>query len=186
MTDLELIDTVVPYIEAAIASQGWPFLVVQKDQPTQQGVPSIGTVFFELLFNIEYGSPATENQYNAASNQFDEIETQLVITTIQISALIPQDPKNIDQPTANDVLQYVKRYVASRNIARELVKKKVNIYRVSEVRAQWFEDDNHQFSNHPNFDLEVTHSGKVTFSVAAVDRCDPLEVPPYGSGTFPV
>ncbi|QOV06235.1 hypothetical protein CPT_Maja_015 [Burkholderia phage Maja] len=186
MTDLELIDTIVPYIEDAIKSQNWDFVVVQKDQPTQQGVPSGGTVFFELLFNREYGSPETKNSYNTQTNQFDETENQQIITTMQISALIPQNPENFDLPTANDVLEYVKRYVASRHVSRELVKKKANIFRVSEIRSQWFEDDNHQFSNHPNFDLEVAHSGAVTFSVAAVDRCDPLEVPPYGSGTFPV
>ncbi len=72
MTDLELIGVVVPYIEAAIASKNWAYLVVQKDQPTQQGIPTEGTVFFELLFSREYGHPAAKSKYTADTNTFDE------------------------------------------------------------------------------------------------------------------
>ncbi|QRE00380.1 hypothetical protein [Burkholderia phage BCSR52] len=186
MTDLELIGVVVPYIEAAIASKNWAYLVVQKDQPTQQGIPTEGTVFFELLFSREYGHPAAKSKYTADTNTFDETEEQQIITTIQISALIPQNPEKFELPTAKDVIEYVKRYVASSHVARDIQSKKANIFRVTDVRANWFEDDNHQFENHPSFDLEVSHAGTVTFSVGAVDRCDPLDVPPYGSGTFPV
>ena len=186
MRDLDLIGIVVSKVEEVLATRQFPYVVVQKDQSTQQGIPSQGTVFFEILFNDYYGHPTSEFGFNELRNEFELTEKQMMLTTFQFSCLIPQDPRNPQAPTAKDVLDYVKRAISGRYMARQFVKSGINIFRVSQVRAGWFEDDNHQFENHPTFDLEIAHSSDVVFATPKIDKVEPKEVPPYGSGTFPV
>lgn len=186
MTDLELIAIVVPNIEAILASRSWPFVVVQKDQPTQQGIPSEATVFFEILFNRNYGTNRTDYAYDETSGDYTETETQAVISKFQISCLVPQNPSDTSIPTAQDVLEYISAALAGRHGARLFQTHGVNIFKVSEVRTNWFEDDNHQFENHPTFDLDIAHEVQVVWRTPASIGLEPKPIPPYGSGTFPV
>src|ERR1700676_1394800 len=94
MLDNDLINLVATQLEAASAAAGWNYIVLQKDQPTQQGIPTAPTVFFEKLFDNNHGWPMDSNVYQPVPNNFLETETQMVNTTFQISALVIQDPTN--------------------------------------------------------------------------------------------
>jgi len=53
MDDNQLIAELATKLDAAIVMFGWSFIVIQKNDPNQQGIPSSGTaVFFEKLFDI--------------------------------------------------------------------------------------------------------------------------------------
>ncbi|USN16331.1 hypothetical protein PLUTO_00150 [Luteibacter phage vB_LflM-Pluto] len=146
--------------------------VVQKQQPTQQGVPTSSTVFFEKLFDIPFGWAKTNYVYNDGDNTFSEDESSSYQTTFQISALAIQNVLDTSLPTASDIVSYLRGFITSRATIREFMKVGVNMYRVSQVRNPYFEDDRHQNEAAPSFDLVLTHSRVVTTKVGAVDEVE--------------
>ncbi len=183
MTDNQLIQLLSDLIDAAVTAGGWSSFVpptIQKNQPTQQGTPTGSAVFIEKLFDDPYGWPSTKMEYNSVTNVYDETETQLYRTTFQVSGLVKQDPTQVDMPTASDVVNFVKSYVASRHIAMQLQSQNgIGVERVTNVRNPPFQDDSSQFEFHPNFDMVVSYSRDVVFTTPAADRVVP-------DGIFPI
>lgn len=179
MTDNQLVQLIAGLIDAGVTSGGWQAFIppaIQKDQPTQQGTPTGSAVFLEKLFDDPYGWPMASRAYNLTTGNYDEIETQLYRTTFQISGLVKQDPTQVNLPTASDVVNYVKSYVASRQIAMQLqASSGVGIERVTNVRNPPFQDDSDQFEFHPNFDIVVSYTRTIVFSVPAADKVVPSE-----------
>ncbi len=117
MTDNQLISVLSAQLETASANAGWNYPVLQKDQPTQQGVPYDPTIFFEKLFDYEYGYPMLRPTYQPNTPQgktFNNKEVQWIETTFQISAFVIQEPEDLSIPTASDVTSYLKRYLSGR------------------------------------------------------------------------
>lgn len=170
MDDNALIDLVCVQLEAASAMFGWNYLVVQKNEPSQEGVPTAPTIFFEKLFDKPYGFPMVESDYQSEFGNFAEVETQLYETTFQISALVPQDPTNLTIPTASDVANYLCMYMKTRTVVAILMQAEVGILRVTDVRNPYFVDDRERFEASPSFDLILTHKRVITMTVPAVDK----------------
>lgn len=179
MLDNALIALLVTQLNAAVAAGGWNYPVIQKQQPTQQGIPYAPSVFFEKLFDRHYGWAETDQQYNDVSGKFDEIEIQNVETSFQISAWVIQDSANLSLPTASDVVNFLKMYMTSRAMVANLMAQGLNVYRVSDVRNPYIEDDRHRNEATPSFDLVVTHQRTITSQVGAIDNCTEY-------GIFPV
>lgn len=157
LNDNALIDLLATQLEAAVLHGGWSFIVEQKDQPTQQGVPSEGAVFFQKIQDRPYGSPMIRKVSNFPTMTFTEHNDQWYETTFQISALVTQNPENLTLPTASDVANYVKMYLASRASRMVLMQQNVGILRVTQVRDPAFQNDRERFEYHPNFDLTLTY-----------------------------
>ena len=163
LTDNQLIGLLATQMEAAVASGGWNLIVEQKDQPTQQGIPTAGAVFFQKLHDHAYGSPKIRKVSNydpsvpGSPKTFTEYEDQWYETTFQISALVTQDPTNLSLPTASDVANYVKMYLASRATRSVLMQQNVGMLRVTQIRDPAFQDDRERFEYHPNFDITLTY-----------------------------
>lgn len=205
MNDNALITALSAQLVSSITSAGWDFIVVQKDQPTQEGVPSAPTVYLEKLFDHDYGFPIVSQSYDSDTNIYTQTEKQVVETTFQISALVPQNPSDLTIPTAADVVKQVKLWVQTRVTIAALMAQSISMYRVSEVRAEWFTDDSEQFENNPNFDIVLQHEDSVTMVIPAATSAvgKPSAVPSQdiqgnplvgpdgepvykGSGTIPV
>lgn len=157
MTDNQLIALLASQLDAAVLSGGWSFNVIQKDQPTQQGVPTEGAVFLQKIQDHAYGSPMIRKDSNYPTKTFTEHNDQWYETTFQISALVTQDPENLTLPTASDVANYVKMYLASRTSRMVLMQQNVGTLRVTQVRDPAFQDDRERYEYHPNFDIVLTH-----------------------------
>lgn len=192
MTDNELIAIVAGRLAAASAAAGWDYDVIQKDQPTQQGIPYAPTIFFERLFDHEYGHPMVNYLYNppqapATQGTYDEVEEQIVQTTFQISALVIQDPEDLSIPTAADVVQYMKAYLTARPTIQFYKSQNCSILRVSEIRHPWNQDERHRFEGAPNFDIIFNYRRAIKFVVPATDIVEGAIVSGIaGAGVFPV
>lgn len=189
MNDNALIAAFGTQLETSITSAGWNYVVVQKDQPTQEGAPSGPTVFLEKLFDHDYGFPSVSNAYDSVNNIYTQTEKQIVETTFQISALVPQNPNDLSIPTAADVVKQVKLWIQSRVSIAALYDLNIAMLRVTDIRTNWFDDDSEQFENHPNFDIIVQHEDSITMVVPAAASAvgSPSPLPGYpGIGTFPV
>ena len=155
-------------------------LVVAKQQPQPQGVPSVPTIFFEKLFDHRYGWPKTD--YVSINNlpPFAEQVTQKYEMTMQISALSVQDPKTPTQMTASDLVNKVAMIFTSRTMIGQLLAQGISVLRSTEVRNLYFTDDRDRQEAHPSFDLVITYEKKaVTGNYGNVTSFNP-------DGTHPV
>lgn len=183
MKDNDLIALLSAQLNLAVTAGGWDFPVIQKQQPTQQGIPYAPAVFFEKLFDYHYGWAETDYPvYDPSTNMFDESETQNLETTFQISAWVIQNPADLTIPTASDVVNFLKMFMTSRSMVRTLMSnaaEPINIQRVTQVRNPYIEDDRHRNEATPNFDLVFSHKRILVNKIGAVDEaiCD---------GIFPV
>lgn len=188
MTDNQLIEVLATALEAASANAGWNYGVVQKDEPTTQGTPTAPTIFFEKLFDVAYGWAHTENTPNIPAKTFAETDTQVYETHFQISALVIQDPNDLTIPTASDVCNYMKQYLAHRTITAQFAAQGLGVLKVSEVRNPYFLDDRNMFEANPSFDIVFTHSRSITITIPGVDKIVGAisSFDPKHQGTFPV
>lgn len=170
MLDNALIDLVATTMEAAIASAGWTYFVVQKNQPTQEGIPSGATAFLERISDHRYGHPIFKEAYQAGPNNFAETSNQLIETTFQISALVPQDPSDLNIPTASDVAEYICQYMQTRTAIRQYRQAGVSVLRVTGVRTPFLVLDKDQFEGNPSFDIVFQHNRTVTMTVPAANK----------------
>jgi hypothetical protein len=178
MTDNELISLLAGQMDAAVAAGGWPYLTIQKYQPTQQGLPSQPAVFFEKLFDHPYGSPGNHLSLNVDNLGFSETSTQVYESLFQISTLVIQDPGNLTIPTASDVANYIKMYLAAPSVRAIFMAQNVGVLRVTHVRNPYFEDDRHRFEAHPSFDINLTYLKDITFQVPGTNIVEELGIYP--------
>lgn len=190
MKDNELIDIFATQLELGVASGGWDFLVIQKNQPEKQGVPSAPSVFFEKLFDHRYGFPIIKNTYDPLTDTFIEKNVQFYETTFQVSALVRQDPADLSLPTASDVANQVCMYMQSRRVIKLLRAQSVAVLRVSDLRNPYFIDDKVRYEGNPNFDIIVTSERDIEFATPAAVSVEgalsPIPPGAVGSGIFAV
>jgi len=168
MQDVDLIDAVASRLEEGLRSIGLTqTLVVQRYQPTQQGVPSEDSVWLEKLFDHVHGSPEINHFFKPLENTYNEMETQVYVTTFQVSALFAQTPGDTSKPTASDVANYLKRFITSRETIRQFKKKGLSFFRVTDVRNVKFSDDMSQFEAFPAFDIAIVHNNSLTSVIGA-------------------
>lgn len=188
MNDNDLIDAVATKIEAATANSGWGYGVLQKQQPTQQGVPSSPTVFIQKLFDEHFGAQGSKSTYQG-SGLFSDAEVQIVVTHFQVSAIVGQDPEDLSIPTASDVINQVKLYLQHRSTMAEFRQIGLKVIQVKKINNQPFVDDKDRFEFHPSFDIEIQHERTVERNTPAVTSAIGKASPISGDnqvGTFPV
>jgi hypothetical protein len=192
MNDNPLIELFIAQLTAAMAGAGWAYPIVQKNQPTQEGIPTQNAVFFEKLFDNEYGWPGMSGEYVAptppvAQGSYNKAEKQWVETTFQVSALAIQDPSNLNVPTASDIVNFVKRYINSRPVIYALKSSGVSILRIGQIRNPYFADDRDLYEANPNFDVILQHNGSLNWSVPATNIVQGQTVEGYTkNGLYPV
>jgi hypothetical protein len=189
MNDNELIAAIGTQIEAATANSGWAYEALQKDQPTQQGVPIAPTVFLQKMFDDHFGPQSSSNTYDAANRRFIAAEVQIVVTHFQISALVTQNPDDLSIPTASDVVNQVKLYLQHRETLKELRAAGIKGIQVKKVDNQPFVNDKERFEFHPTFGLEVQHERRIERTAPAVTSAvgKPSPIPDDNRvGLFPV
>ncbi len=185
MTDNGLIALLITAIRAGLEAQGFSpdegaFYVLQKWQPTQQGIPTAPTVYVEKLFDDNYGFPMRRQTFNGAGNNFDVVLTQNVETTIQISAWATQDSSNLSLPTASDMANAVRLWFCLPEVSAAMMKSDgANVLRTTKVTNPYIEDDRDRAEATPSFDLVITHHRSIATVVPIVSsvEIDAIPVP---------
>lgn len=180
MTDNELIKTVRALLKGYLDSAFGVgrVEVVQKQNPTQQGVRTEPTVYLEKLFDRRVGFAKLKETFNKDKKVFDEEEEQWYETSIQISTLVLQKPDDLTIPTASDLLNQCAGYLQSRNFSRTMEKRhKANVLRSSDLGNAYFTDDRDRQEAHPVFTLVVTHKRKYSNEQPAIEATD-VEIHP--------
>lgn len=161
--------------------------VIQKDQPTQQGIPYERAVYFQKLFDRTRGwAKTTSAPKDAEGLQFNVTDDQLVATHFQISTLAIQDPADLNSVTAADMANHLRMWMNHRMTVEFLAPHGVNVELVRELKNNPFEDDRHRSEYHPGFELVVTHQSSFTAVVdGAVPDPDAKVFAVDGAGPLP-
>ncbi len=161
-SDNDLIKIFIDILNTRLNERNWPPefgvpVVQQKQQPTQQGVPSTPVIFIEKLFSNRYGYPQSFYIPDGIDD-LKAVEYQLVDSTFQFAAMVAQNPKDSNMPTANDLLQIVCQILQSRVTIGQLAVGKIGLLRVTDVRNPYFTNDRDRQEAHPTFDMVVNHN----------------------------
>lgn len=184
MLDNQIFAEFITLLQPAIDAQfglNPRILLMQKNQPTQQGTDSDPRVFVEKLPTHFYGFPRSDydlplpdptNPNDPANDQIPEMTVQLELSIFQFSALVIQNPSNLNIPTADDVIRFVARRMQTDSIRLALRNAGLNVLRITDVRNPYFIDDRERFEAHPSFDVTLQHYESITDTVQRVNTWD--------------
>lgn len=157
-TDNSLIQLFLPIIQAGLAADGFTTTVVrQSNQPTQQGIPTVPTVYFFKVYNRRYGFLGREDVWDPLSSTMVHNECQYYETAFQVSALVLQNPSDLTIPTASDLVNEVACIMQSDATRAILNASGVGILRVTDIINPYFVDDRDNFEASPSFDFVLTY-----------------------------
>jgi len=178
MMDNDLIRLFLPIINNGLIADGFTGVTVkQGNQPTQQGVSSLPTVYFYKLFDKRYGFLKRDDEWDMINEVMVHTEIQQYETTFQISTLVIQRPTTPYQYTASDLVNEVAAIMQSDTARETLLQSDVGILRVSEIRNPYFTDDRDQYEASPSFDFTVTHK-QIRVSTSPVVESLELDIYP--------
>lgn len=144
--------------------------VKQGYQPTTQG--RLGKcIYFWALPDIPEGWQYRKHKADEAG-QISTTEIQIIATSYQVGALIPDDPSDSNQKTAKDITVLARMVVQSQPFVIAMTKAGIGVRRPSEVRNPQFVNDQDQYEFQPSFDFTVTHKQviiQLTDSIESVE-----------------
>ena len=159
LTDNDLIRIFLPIIQDGLTADGFKKVTVkQGNQPTQQGINTLPTVYFYKLFDKRYGFLRRDDTWDSINEIMVHTETQQYETTFQIEALVLQNPKNTNLYTASDLVNEVASIMQSDSTRGILSSNDIGILRITDIRNPYFKDDRDQFEASPSFDFVLTYA----------------------------
>lgn len=177
MTDNELIALAISTLEPLVQDKfGSNVVMLQKDQPTQQGVPSEPTVYIEKLFDKRYGFTREDLDLSGGGvipppppgADIPADYVQVIETTFQFSAFVLQDPSDLSIPTASDLVNYVAQLLSVRAILQTLREGGAMVMRSMQVRNPYYTDDRERFEASPSFDVVFQHERDISLTVPSI------------------
>ena len=139
-------------------------VLARKYQPRQHGAATGPVVYFFKVSDHNHGAPQRQDLAGTAQTQ-----RQLVETTYQFAAWVPQDPAALAALTESDVLNVVSAIMQSDAILAAFRAAGVGIQRVTEIRNPYFVDERDRFEAEPTFDIVLTHYRTLSSALPAVD-----------------
>lgn len=151
-----------------LPARGVSAQVKRSEQPTQQGVPSQATIFYTVVSNIRYGFEQRADVWNPTTESFDHVQSQQIETTLQFTALAPQNPADDAELTTTDMLNAAASIIGSDSGRAFLRSQGVAVLRIRDVRVVYSVDDRGQHKPNPSFDAVFTHRVTYVEQVPAV------------------
>jgi hypothetical protein len=160
--------TALPLIQAQAGLSA--VAMTRKFQPRQQGAETEPVIYFVKIGpDHRHGSPRREDLYDGAGGVFGHMEKQLLESTFQFSAWIPQTPADTASLTESDVLNVVSAIMQSDAVIEAFRAAGVGVQRVTDIRNPYFVDERDRFEAEPSFDIVLTHYRNLSFTLPAVD-----------------
>ena len=144
--------------------------VKQGYQPKTQGRLD-KCIYFWALPDIPEGWQYRKHKADEAG-QISTTETQIIATSYQVGALIPDDPSDASQKTAKDITVLARMVVQSQPFVIAMTKAGVGVRRPSEVRNPQFVNDQDQYEFQPSFDFTVTHKQVIIQLTDSIDSTE--------------
>jgi hypothetical protein len=173
MTDNDRFKILLPLITAGLVARGVAgAAVLQKPQADQQGVPSGISVYLTIIAPIPRGHVRRDTVVNDDLNTMTETELQTWEVTYQVNAMSIQDPANVNQLTASDILKVVRQTIQSSAFISSIKAEGLGILRVNELRNTPFVNDKDRYEYSPSFDFTLTHDELYTVAAPVVETVE--------------
>lgn len=171
MNDNQLFALVLATINAGLAARGQGAIKVKrKYQRKQRGPNSADSVYLFKVGDRRIGSPKRDDVWNGTD--FTHTETQVYETTFQVSAQVLENPADVNQLTASDLVSIVADIMQGDMGQAALRVSRVSVLRVSEIRNPYVVDDHSQFEAEPSFDFVLTYDRSNVSNVPVVTTVD--------------
>ena len=112
--------------------------VKQSYQPRQTGVLTGPVIYLHKISAPRYGFPGRKDVYNSETAMFDHTESIWRTPSWQVDGLSTQDPANINQLTASDIVEATADVLQQSSTRIELLREKIGIERITDIRGKVF------------------------------------------------
>ena len=143
--------------------------VKQKYQSRETFVPENGpsdgpVIYFHRISGNRYGFPGVKQTYNSTNDNFDVVESTWRRSTWQISGLFDQDPSDINQLTAMDVVEAASDILQLESTVQTLNNSTpcIGIERITDIRPGYFVSDKDEHEQSPSFDFVLSYQKTFT------------------------
>lgn len=161
MRQKELVALIRSQLLAGLARYGVTGIPVKQGyQPTTQGRVT-KCVYFWLLSDNPEGSQYRTPVTDPVTLQLTVKETQIIASSFQVGALIPDDINDDSQMTAKDITVICRQIVQSQPFVIAMSRQEVGVRRPTEIRNPQFVNEQSQYEYQPSFDFTVTHKQSI-------------------------
>ena len=170
MNDNDVLMVLFPILNAGLINLGVNGVALKQSyQPRQNGV-NIGPVL--LLHKISaprYGFPGRKDTYNTNNQTFNHSESIWRTPTWQVDGLSTQDPRDVNQLTASDIVEAAADVLQQSSTREALLLSKIGIDRILEIRQTYFVNDRERHEQRPSFDFTLTYRREFASTVQPVN-----------------
>lgn len=177
MNDNDIFVILVSILRPAMQALSPDIEILQRYQPTQQGVPSTPVVFIHKVVPARYGFQSSKSVYNDTDMDFDTTESTWRTPTFQVSALALRDPEAPSLLTASDICEAAADIMQSKSTRQALLAQNIGITRITDMRMTYFVNDKDQHEAEPSFDFTLSYVNVVsTAKTPAVTSLDDASI----------
>jgi hypothetical protein len=173
MTDNQIFTVLFAQIRAGLIARGVAnATVLQKPQPKQQGVPSGISVYLTMIAPKPLGHVRRDSVYDTVLETMTHTELQTWTQLYQVNAMSIQDPADVNQLTASDILKVVRQTLQSSAFIASIKAHGLAILRVNELRNTPFVNDKDEYEYSPSFDFTLTYDELYTVAAPIVETVE--------------
>ena len=158
MTDNQILIVLLPILTTGLTAVGVTGVKIKQNyQPRQSGAEIQPTLYLHKISAPRYGFPGRKDVFNATNNNFDHTETIWRTPTWQVDGLSTQNPANLTQLTASDIVEAAADALQLQTTRLALLRSNISIERITTIRENYFLDDRERHEQRPSFDFTLTY-----------------------------
>lgn len=167
MNDKDFLRVLIPVLQAGMQAQGATVGIKQSYQPTQQGTPTLPTLFLHNVAEKRYGFPTRSQVFDLVTGIMTVTQSQWTEATYQINALAKQFPSRGADFTANDLVNMAALAVSDENAITMLYANGIGLLRVLAVKQTYFTDESHEYEASPSVDVIFSYQRTMVTQVGS-------------------
>ena len=169
MNDNEVLMVVIGILITGLPAIGIRGVSVKQSyQPRKTGTETGPAVYLHKISAARYGFPGKKDVFNTETQDFDHIETIWRTPTWQVDALSIQDPTNLTQLTASDIVEATADVLQQSSTRTTLLNSNIGIERITDIREGYFADEYSRYEQRPSFDFTLTYRREFSSTVPDV------------------
>ena len=172
MRDLPLFNVVRTALLSRLAARGIVIDMRQSMQPTAEGIPEGPCLFAHLVTDVRHGWPQRKDQWNADAEEFQHVESEQMLTTLQFSAQAPRNPADLTALTPGDYAKAAAAAMQSDVFLADLRAAGVGVLRIGQVRTGYTTGDRDEFDPDPSFDVTFTHRDETVEVIRPIESLE--------------
>ena len=149
-----------------------PYPMIKNYQPSQQGTPTEAFLTIHKIDSKRYGYFGNHHVYNETDQDFDSTYSQWTEAMFQIGGKSIKKPGETGVPTTSDIVQMASDVLQMPETRQTLLKSKIGILRIQNLRHLYFVDDRDRHEQDVTFDFTLSYNRKIMSKTPIVNRAE--------------